>query len=41
MWAYDFVHFRTKNGRPVRLLTVIDEYTRECPTIGAQRSIRA
>ena len=33
VWAYDFVQIRTRNDRPVRLLTVIDEYTRECPTI--------
>ena len=41
MWAYDFVHIRIRNGRPVRLLTVIDEYTRECLAIRAGRSIRA
>ena len=28
--AYDFVHERTHNGRPLKILTVIDEYTREC-----------
>jgi hypothetical protein len=26
--AYDFVAGRTHDGRPLRLLTVIDEYTR-------------
>ena len=41
VWAYDFVQIRTRNGRPVRLLTVIDEYTRECLAIRAGRSIRA
>ncbi len=41
VWAYDFVHIRTRNGSPVRLLTVIDEYTRECLAIRAGRSIRA
>ncbi len=41
MWAYDFVHIRTRNGSPVRLLTVIDEYTRECLAIRAGRSIRS
>ena len=40
-WAYDFVHIRTRNGRSVRLLTVVDEYTRECRAIRAGRSIRA
>ena len=40
-WAYDFVHIMTRNGRPARLLTVIDEYTRECRAILAGRSIRS
>ena len=41
VWAYDFVHLRIRNGRPVRLLTVIDEYTRECLAIRAGRNIRS
>ena len=41
VWAYDFVQIRTRDGRSVRLLTVIDEYTRECPAIRAQLSIRS
>ena len=41
VWAYDFVQIRTKDGRAMRLLTVIDEYTRECLAIGAGRSIRS
>ena len=41
VWAYDFVLVRTRDGRPVRLLTVIDEYTRECLAIRAGRSIRS
>ena len=41
VWAYDFVQVRLHNGRPVRLLTIIDEYTRECLAIRAQRSIRS
>ena len=41
MWAYDFVQIRTRNGRPVRLLTVIDEYTREWLSIRAGRRIRS
>ena len=40
-WAYDFVHIRTWYGRAVRLLTVIDEYTRECLAIRAWRRIRS
>ena len=41
MWAYDFVQVRTSNGRALRLLNIIDEYTRECLAIRAQRSIRS
>ena len=41
VWAYDFVHIRTRDGKAVRLLTVIDEYTRECLAIRAGRSIRS
>ena len=41
MWAYDFVHIGPWDGRAVRLLTVIDEYTRECLAIRTGRSIRS
>ena len=41
VWAYDFVRIRTHDTRAVRLLTVIDEYTRECLTIRADRHIRS
>ena len=41
MWAYDFVHIRTRDGRAVRPLTIIDEYTKECLAIQAGRSIRS
>lgn len=30
IWAYDFVQDRTRDGRKFRMLTVIDEFTREC-----------
>jgi transposase InsO family protein len=30
VWSYDFVAARTSDGRALRLLTLIDEYTREC-----------
>lgn len=33
MWAYDFVHDACANGQKLKLLTVIDEWTRECLTI--------
>jgi putative transposase len=36
-WAYDFVSETTHDGRKLRLLTVIDEYTRECLAIRVGR----
>ena len=41
VWAYDFVACRTEDGRAVRMLTVIDEYTRECMAIKVARRIRS
>ena len=41
VWAYDFVRTRTHDGRPVRLLTVIDEFTRVCLAIKVARGIRS
>jgi transposase InsO family protein len=41
VWAYDFVMDRTRDGRAVRMLTVIDEYTRECLAIRVGRRIRS
>jgi putative transposase len=33
VWSYDFMHERTHDGRPLRLLTIVDEYSRECLAI--------
>ena len=41
VWSYDFVADRTKNGRPLKMLTLIDERTRECLAIRVARSIRS
>ncbi len=41
VWGHDFVLVRTHDGRGVRLLTVMDEYTRECLAIRADRHIRS
>ena len=41
VWAYDFVLIRTQDDRAVRLLTVIDEYTRECLPIWGDLHIRS
>jgi putative transposase len=39
VWSYDFVTDRTADGRAFRILTIIDEYTRECPAILVKRRI--
>ncbi len=41
VWAYDFVSCRTHDGRPVILITVIDEFSRECLTVRASRKFRS
>lgn len=37
VWSIDFVHDRTQYGQPLKMLTVIDEYTRECLEIRVGR----
>jgi putative transposase len=39
VWSYDFLFARTSDGRPLRLLTVLDEFTRECLAIEVARQI--
>ena len=39
VWSYDFVHERTHDGRAFRLLTLLDEYTRECLAIEVKRQM--
>ena len=39
VWSYDFMHDRTHNGVPFRILNVIDEYTRECLTVKVARRL--
>jgi len=41
VWSYDFLHERTTDGRAVRILTIIDEYTRECLQIVTARRLRS
>ena len=38
VWSMDFVHDRLSDGRSIRLLTLIDVYTRECLALEARRS---
>ena len=39
VWSYDFMHERTHEGRAFRLLTILDEYTRECWAIDVERQM--
>lgn len=39
VWSDDFVQARTRDGRAFRMLTVIDEYTRECLAIDVARRL--
>ena len=41
VWSWDFVHEQTENGGCFRILTLIDEHTRQCLAMHAERSIRA
>jgi len=41
VWAYDFVMDRTHNGKRFRMLTIIDEYTKECLAIKVDRKLGA
>ena len=38
IWSVDFVHDKLSNGRPYKMLTVLDEYTREalCVAVAAR-----
>jgi putative transposase len=39
VWSYDFVIARTADGRAIRILAIIDEYTRECLAMLVARHI--
>ena len=39
VWTYDFTEDRTEDGRKLKFLTVLDEWTRELPVIEVERSI--
>ena len=41
VWAYDFVMARTHEGKAFRMLTVIDEFSRECLTIEVERKLNS
>jgi len=41
VWSYDFVAARTYDGRALKILTVMDEFTRECLAIVVARRMTA
>jgi transposase InsO family protein len=41
VWSYDFVAARTEDGLPLRILNVVDEFTRRCVGCRVERSIGA
>ena len=41
VWAYDFVEDRTEAGRKLRVLTVEDEFTRECVAVEVEYRMNA
>jgi putative transposase len=41
LWAYDFVFDATADGRQIKCLTVVDEFTHECLAIDVAGSIRS
>ena len=41
VWSYDFVFDRSADGRPLRMLTIVDEYTRECLAIDVARRLNS
>jgi putative transposase len=41
VWSYDFVIDRTEDGRRLKMMPIVDEYSRECLSIEVQRSITA
>jgi len=41
VWSYDFLEERTHDGRKIRLLNVIDEFTHECLFIRVARRLKS
>lgn len=39
VWAFDFIFDRTSNGRSIKWLSVVDEFTRECLALEVSRSM--
>jgi transposase InsO family protein len=41
VWSYDFIEDATHDGRKLRMLVVMDEFTRECLAIVVERSLQS
>jgi transposase InsO family protein len=41
VWAWDFIFDRTSDGRGLKWLSLVDEYTRECLALEARRGMTA
>ena len=41
VWSYDFLEERTHDGRKIRLLNIIDEFTHECLAIRVARRLKS
>jgi putative transposase len=41
VWAWDFLHDRTSDGRALKWFTLVDEYTRECLALEVRRGMTA
>ena len=41
VWSYDFVHERTHDGKVMRILVIVDEYSRECLALEVKRSLKS
>lgn len=41
VWSYDFLYDQTADGRQLKILPIVDEYTRECLTIEVERGMDA
>jgi len=40
VWSLDFVHHRTEHGQMLKMLTVIDEFSRECLEIRVEKQMK-
>jgi putative transposase len=39
VWAWDFIHDRTQDGRAIEWLSIVDEFTRECLCLEVNRGM--